>query len=183
MAWCCQGASCYLNQYWPSSVLLYGVTRLQWFNNWFSILFIRYINVWCLYHVKWMSGVILGLRPTNDRWHYKVTQFLIGFRIQVFFYFQHNIITIKQYIFTKKYSWCSNHLRNVQRDCAKNTKLLYPYRNDRTINLMHINKNIPNFTVHSLQCEQTKEAIISARIIYCHYTEACVRNQHSAMIS
>ena len=27
-------------------------------------------------------------------------------------------------------------------------------------------KNIRNFTVHSLQCEQTKETIIGARIIY-----------------
>ena len=46
----------------------------------------------------------------------------------------------------------SNHLRNVQSDCAKNTKLSYSYMNDRTINLLHVNKNIRNFTVHSLQC-------------------------------
>ena len=77
----------------------------------------------------------------------------------------------------------SNHLRNVQSDCAKNTKLSYSYMNDRKINLLHVNKNIRNFTVHSLQCEQTKETIIGARMIYCHNTEACARNQHSAMIS
>ena len=64
---------------------------------------------------------------------------LNGFRISLFLYFQHNIITNKQYILTKEYSRCSNHQRNVQSDCAKNTKSLYSYRNNRTINLIHNN--------------------------------------------
>ena len=78
------------------------------------------------------------------------------FRIQDsgFLYFQHNMITNKQYILTKNIHDFQSSA-HVQSDCAKNTKLSYSYRNDRKINLIHINKNIRNFTVHSLQCEQT----------------------------
>ena len=32
MAWCCQATSHNLSQYWPRSLLPYGVTRLQWVN-------------------------------------------------------------------------------------------------------------------------------------------------------
>ena len=77
----------------------------------------------------------------NKQWWNLLPTMWYGFRIQDsgFLYFQHNIITNKQYILTKKYSRCSNHQRNVQSDCAKNTKSLYSYRNNRTINLIHNN--------------------------------------------
>ena len=68
-----------------------------------------------------------------------VFDFLFRIQDSGFLYFQHNIITNKQYILTKKYSRCSNHQRNVQSDCAKNTKSLYSCRNNRTINLIHNN--------------------------------------------
>ena len=32
MAWCCQATSHYLSQCWPTSKLLYGLTRPQWVN-------------------------------------------------------------------------------------------------------------------------------------------------------
>ena len=103
---------------------------------------------------------------------------IYGFRIQDsrFLYLQHNMIRKKPIHDNKNYSWCSNHLLNGQINCAKNTTLSHSYRNDRTINLIHINRNIRNFTVHSLQCEQTKETIMGARMIYCQYTEAWARN-------
>ena len=45
-AWCLQATSNYLNQCWPRSVSLYGITRLQWVIHSFIII-MWLLTLWC----------------------------------------------------------------------------------------------------------------------------------------
>ena len=56
------GVSHYLNLWWPPSIRLNGITRLEW-----------------QYHCLCQStGLIVGLHPANERQHYFITTSLIG---------------------------------------------------------------------------------------------------------
>ena len=89
IAWC----GPYRNQWWPRSILPYSITRLQWFKS--VVTLAQQPRIFGINGMHWnicnpnqtngatlwsttIAGIILCMRPANERWCYNVTSSLIS---------------------------------------------------------------------------------------------------------
>ena len=64
MAWCCQATSHYLNQCWPRSPMLYGVTRPQWVNT-THVIYCQIPHIRCTKYLINVSHLVFQLSLPN----------------------------------------------------------------------------------------------------------------------